>query len=212
MTETPLKASHRDAQIVFLESQIQIYKTRASLLHQERLLALNTLDEAVLRHQEELEQERSLRLVAQSRLRKVQSLLNATEKERDDCKDVVLQLIDKGAEPLVERDITLDRTKTFHDSQASAYDEGLLYSLKHDLELERKAHAITRARVNVLSSQVATRDALLQEWVQNAAPSVHSGPIRNDSDDPLSNGNRETAINGNTHEIQQDFDASETTI
>ncbi|KAF5383838.1 hypothetical protein D9615_003855 [Tricholomella constricta] len=54
------------------------------------------------------------------------------------------------------------------------YADGIIRALKHELLLERQAHAQTRARVHTLEAQVASRDAALETWAQHTGTSTPS--------------------------------------
>ncbi|KAG6887944.1 hypothetical protein C0995_011460 [Termitomyces sp. Mi166 len=162
----PPSAFRSSVLIEYLESQLQAYKARTSLLQQEHLFVLDTLNEIIQRDKEELEQERNARVVALSRLRKVQDRLRGVEAERDDCQEAILQLIKK--DPLLEEPFIVDDLRNDYGPQHSAYSNGLVHYLKCELYRERQAHALTRARVNILSAQVANRDAALEAWIQHA--------------------------------------------
>ncbi|KNZ72567.1 hypothetical protein J132_02726 [Termitomyces sp. J132] len=66
---------------------------------------------------------------------------------------------------LLREQCIVDDPRSEHASQCA---DGLVHFLKRELYHERKAHALTRARVNILSAQVASRDAALEERVQHA--------------------------------------------
>ncbi|KAG6878875.1 hypothetical protein C0992_006964 [Termitomyces sp. T32_za158] len=187
--------SKLDDKIEYLESQLQAYKARTSLLQQEYLSLLDTVYESKQRHKEELEQECNARDLAVSRLQTARDCLKAVEAERDDYKEVVLQLIERGAflccispgayglicnlqlSNHVDSLLKLQEQPVDDGKSDLAYYNGLLHSLKQELYLERQAHALTRARADILSAQVASRDAALEGWVQHGAVAHPTGGI-----------------------------------
>ncbi|KAG6900632.1 hypothetical protein C0993_007310 [Termitomyces sp. T159_Od127] len=169
-------------QIEYLESQLQAYKARTSLLQQEHLGVLDTVYEIRQRHQEELEQACNARDLALSRLKIAKDRLRAVEAERDDYKEAVLQLIERVEQshgdfkhwPYSKLQLSnyldpLLKNQPVNDRQSDlAYYNGLIHSIKRELYLERQAHSLTRVRVDILSAQVARRDAALEDWAQHA--------------------------------------------
>ncbi|KAG6853129.1 hypothetical protein C0991_006651 [Blastosporella zonata] len=67
ITTTESRSGTHDDQIEYLESQIEGYRARTSQLQQHLLDALDSLDEVVKGHNEQLEQERAAKEQAQSR-------------------------------------------------------------------------------------------------------------------------------------------------
>ncbi|KAF8074588.1 hypothetical protein FPV67DRAFT_1474099 [Lyophyllum atratum] len=186
----------RDEQIDYLESQIQAYKARTSLLQQQQISTLDTLDEVLHQHKQEIEEETTASKLLKQRLRKNKDVLKEIERERDDLRDVVLELIAKvetsqndfrswpysklqlssHTDPAIGTDYK--QTPSILPSQAQEMQENLTYAggivraLKHELFLERQAHAQTRARVHALKAQVASRDAALEAWAQRTGTST----------------------------------------
>ncbi|KAG6809794.1 hypothetical protein H0H92_014724 [Tricholoma furcatifolium] len=188
---TETKRNSQDDQIEYLESQVEAYKARVSTLQQKHLSALDALDEVLQSHKQELDQERTARMVAESRLQKCKSRVIEAENERDESKAAVLELINQGLVERTRGDLkhwprstlslsanldpleppTIDNIadQSLHDAGQDTLRIGALVDrLKRELSFERQTHAQTRAHVNVLAAQVANRDAALERWAQHA--------------------------------------------
>ncbi|KAG6844535.1 hypothetical protein H0H87_006124 [Tephrocybe sp. NHM501043] len=223
----------RTSQIEYLELQVQAYKARTTILQQQLLSVLDTLDETLQNQDEALEKERTGKEVAQSRMRSLQSRIKDLERERDDCKGVVLELIAKAnfisqrmrvgvictkiAHSRHDATLVVKRTgflehhvvddladRSFGDNTFN----GLVASLKSELQREREAHEQTRAHANILAAQVANRDAALEAWSQHAASAPVAFP---DVGSVHRNRKGKSATRGTALDVQRDLDRAEIT-
>ncbi|KAG5637237.1 hypothetical protein H0H81_005281 [Sphagnurus paluster] len=182
-------------QIEYLESQIQAYKARISVLQQQKISALDTLDDLVQQHKQDLDQESTARQLLEHKLYKNREMLRAVERERDELRDAVLELIQKVEKsqndfkswPCSKLQLSsytdpvgAHHTQPDHHHELQenlTYAEGIIRSLKDELQHERQAHALTRVRIRTLEAQVASRDAALEALTQEISPTT----VRNEN-------------------------------
>lgn len=81
---------------------MQAYNTRTSHIQSRLLSTLDTLDAVQSSHVEELDSERRAREVLHDRLGRYIDIANVSETEKDDLRDAVIKLVEKGGfTPLV---------------------------------------------------------------------------------------------------------------
>ncbi|GJE90399.1 hypothetical protein PsYK624_065300 [Phanerochaete sordida] len=169
----------KDNHITDLEWRLEAQASKSTLL-QERLTAtLDAMDTLQLEHERELSAERREKERAREKLHRFIEYASTIERERDECKEALLTVVEKESAPLGEGP---DKPES-RALEASA--KLILASLRSDLEKERVSHASTHrhAEVEILSlrAQLARREAELEACTLHQdhgallASAVHSG-------------------------------------
>jgi hypothetical protein len=83
-------------QIEYLESQLQAHIARASLIQSRLLSTLDTLDALQTSHNLELASETQAKQRLSEKLDRYIDFVQAAEIEKDDLRDAVIQLVEKG--------------------------------------------------------------------------------------------------------------------
>lgn len=191
--------SKRGTNLPDLESQLQAYAAQTPLLRTRLSIALDTMDELQRTHAEELaaaheDQERlAIRLDAYADHTK------ALEVERDDMRDVVLELIQKGRGRMSHFRLPdavdpIEPTKINPGGSSDQLAKTIIASLRRDLRNERAAHVTTKeqatAELLALRAQLARREAELEACVLHAG---HLAPVE-PSNTPGSSQRRKIAV------------------
>jgi hypothetical protein len=85
-----------DPQIAYLECQVQAYISRTSHIHARLLSTLDTLDSLQASHNLELVSEANAKERLSGKLHRYIDFVREAEVEKDDLRDAVIQLVEKG--------------------------------------------------------------------------------------------------------------------
>ncbi|PPR06296.1 hypothetical protein CVT24_001102, partial [Panaeolus cyanescens] len=94
-TSTSQSVNEKDQQIIQLRLALQTQITRNSLIHNRLLAALDALDLQQLTHHDEITELKKSRDILKARLARYITIVEATEAEKNDMRDAVLQLVQK---------------------------------------------------------------------------------------------------------------------
>ncbi|KAF9038129.1 hypothetical protein BJ165DRAFT_423534 [Panaeolus papilionaceus] len=86
----------KDHQIVQLKLALQTQITRNSLIHSRLLATLDSLDLQQLTHHDEVMELKKARDLLKARLARYIGVVETTEAEKNDMRDAVLQLVQRG--------------------------------------------------------------------------------------------------------------------
>jgi ERCC4-type nuclease len=93
----PSSLTHTSSQIASLESRIQAHTQRTTHIHTRLLSTLDTLDAIQYTHAQEMSAVVKGKKRAEEALKRYVGVVKSAEVERDDMRDAVLKLVEKGA-------------------------------------------------------------------------------------------------------------------
>ncbi|KIY50073.1 hypothetical protein FISHEDRAFT_19145, partial [Fistulina hepatica ATCC 64428] len=172
-------------QILKLRRNVQAYAARSSQLQSKFLATLDTLDESRALYSREVDEHRHTIERLSNNVARHTEVARVLELERDDMRDAVQLLVEKVersnnnfaswphsrmqmSSPAVQRPSISMNTdgKSTDVDETTRYAAGIIASLHHDLDVERKAHQHTHAHLETyaasLEARVAEREAQLE--------------------------------------------------
>ncbi|KAK0457311.1 uncharacterized protein EV420DRAFT_519436 [Desarmillaria tabescens] len=163
------------------EKDRQIRTIQTSLIHERLIATQRALDTLRITHAEELEAERRASEGLRKKLAVCEERVRDAERERDDMREVVNELVDRGLVVSVSKDFAawpcsqLRMTSLLDPAELTPpappttppYAAALIESLSTSLATERKAYTrttrVAQNTIAVLEAQLALREAELEE-------------------------------------------------
>ncbi|KJA17043.1 hypothetical protein HYPSUDRAFT_1045049 [Hypholoma sublateritium FD-334 SS-4] len=176
----------KEEQIALLESRIQAYTGRISLLQSRLLATLDTLDVIQTNQAHELSSAARTQAGLREQLDEYKKVVESAELERDDLRDAVGKLIKKVEESndcknwphsRISLSSLPDPLSLTYRKQARSNDEeellayatAMVDALRRERDAERRAHAQTQeqaeARILALEAKLSRREAELEAYV-----------------------------------------------
>ncbi|KAJ3507691.1 hypothetical protein NLJ89_g6165 [Agrocybe chaxingu] len=189
----------KDDEILLLETRIQAYIARTSLLQTRLLSALDTLDAQQAVHAKELLALAQDRERLKAKVRRYAEVVTTAEEERDDMRDAVLKLIEKVeisndyskwphsqislsslADVHIKPSPLLTHHPAFQDTEDRLkYATTMLKTVLRERDSEKRAHELTReafeAHILALEAKLSRRDAELESCVASAGHGASLG-------------------------------------
>ncbi|KAF8812890.1 hypothetical protein BYT27DRAFT_7335353 [Phlegmacium glaucopus] len=200
----------KDREIAALETQVQAYIAKTSILQTRLLSTLDTLDVIQSGQNKELDAMAQTNRRLKDKLHWYNAAVKTAELERDDMRDAVLRLVEKVE---LSNDFSMWPHSQIHlssltggsicrspvvqasESELLLHATTMTETLRRERDFERKAHAQTRdsaqARIVSLEAQVSRREVELESCIAGAAHTVstieHGHPRDADQliDEPL---------------------------
>ncbi|CAA7269861.1 unnamed protein product [Cyclocybe aegerita] len=192
--------ARKDDETLLLESRVQAYIARTSLLQTRLLSTLDTLDAQQAAHARELAALARDRERLKAKVHRYAEVVRIKEEERDDMRDAVLKLIEKveisndynkwphsqiyisslADVPLKPRPLLAHRPVAPPDAEdLLQYTATMLEAVRRERDSEKHAHERTRevleAHILTLEAKLSRRDAELESCVASAG---HGASLR----------------------------------